>query len=383
MNLVDLVIVLLMIVSAVRGVDIGFVRQFGSLVGLWLGLIIGGWLVSLFSTHSTGAVLIILASVAFGVICGEMIGIKLKLLLNEHKINVLDRIFGAAMGVLTCLVAVWLGSTIITVVSSPGLQRAVRDSTIINYLDRTLPPATDAISSLESYLKNAGIADVIKTLEPKPSNNTTQLPTLASLNQVIVQSKESVVEIEGRSCTGISVGSGFITEDGLVVTNAHVVAGMRKPFVKDADGRHLSEVIGFDPDLDIAVLRTDGLSGPELTLASKLSPKNIPGAVMGYPGGGGLTTTPAILTDIITVLSKDIYEQASSNRQIYALRADIQKGNSGGPLIDKNGQVIGVIFARSTTYPQVGYALTSPDVLAVVSSAQNNPNNGESLRCLE
>lgn len=382
MTYVDIIIILVMIFAAVRGVDIGFVRQAGGLLGLWLGLALGGWIVSSFSMQSTVAIVILIACIVFGVIGGEVAGAKLKELVHERKINVLDRVFGAVMGIVTSLVVIWLGSTLITIVSSQGLQSAVRDSAIIRYLDRSLPPATDAIASLETYLASTGIPDMVKTEEPDLGGSSTPLPDLTSFASVIAGAQPSTLEIEGRSCSGIDVGSGFIADTNLVMTNAHVVAGMRTPFVRDATGRHPARIVAFDPVLDIAVLRVDDITGSALPLLSSEVPKGTTGVVLGYPGGGKFQAKPAIVADTFRAIGKDIYGDAAASRTIYALRADIVKGNSGGPLLDEQGNVIGVIFARSTSYNQVGYALTSPTVLPVLEQAKTSPSPGDSLRCL-
>jgi S1-C subfamily serine protease len=382
MNFIDVIIILLMLVAAVRGVDVGFVRQFGSLAGLWLGLAIGGVVVSSFSMNSTVAILTIITSIVTGVILGEVAGVKLKEVFHEHKVNIVDRICGAAMGIVTCLVAIWLGSTLVSIVSSPMLQRSIRDSAIIGYLDRSLPPATDAIASLETYLSNAGLQDVIKTTEPKLGSDTSPLPNITTFANVITTTKPSIVEVEGRSCSGIDVGSGFLVDTNLVVTNAHVVAGMRTPFVRDSNRRYPAKIVAFDSNLDIAVLQVEDLSGQPLPTRLDLAAKNTAGLVAGYPGGGDFVASPALIADTYIAVGSDIYNENKTSRKIYVLRADIQKGNSGGPLLNEAGEVIGVVFARSTTYDKVGYALTMPNVLKVIEQAKSNPNPGTSLRCL-
>jgi S1-C subfamily serine protease len=193
--------------------------------------------------------------------------------------------------------------------------------------------------------------------------------------------RPSVVEIEGRSCYGISVGSGFVADSGIVVTNAHVVAGMLRPYIQDNNGRHRAEIIGFDPDLDIAILRVSGLAGAPLKLVDDTVENGTGGVVLGYPGGGPFTAKPSAVIERFTALGKDIYNEGVDKRDVYALKADIREGNSGGPLIDIKDQVYGVVFARSTSYDKVGYALSTPAVIDKLAAAKANPSVGESARC--
>jgi S1-C subfamily serine protease len=126
----------------------------------------------------------------------------------------------------------------------------------------------------------------------------------------------------------------------------------------------------FDPSFDLAVLRTDAPLGPTLTISPSLASRGTQAAILGYPENGPLAIDPAGVTQEVTALGKDIYNNNAVTRGVYALDADVLPGNSGGPLIGPGGQVIGVVFSRSTVYPNVGYALTSPGVLSRVQQAQ-------------
>jgi S1-C subfamily serine protease len=125
----------------------------------------------------------------------------------------------------------------------------------------------------------------------------------------------------------------------------------------------------FDPSFDLAVLRTSAPLGPALTISSSLAPNGTQAALLGYPEDGPLTVNPASVTEEITATGKDIYNSGSVTRGVYALAANVLPGNSGGPLMGPGGQVIGVVFSRSTVYSNVGYALTSPGVLSRVQAA--------------
>lgn len=382
MNFVDILIILLLVASGIRGTDIGFVRQFGSLAGLCLGVALGGWFASVLNVHGNVAILLIVGFVMLGVVLGELLGLKLKVVFHDNKVNIIDKACGALMGVITCLLAVWISSMLVPALNSKTLQRSVRDSATIGVIDKTLPPATDIIAKLESFFVDAGLPDFIKTTEPKLPKNDIQLPKIESFAEVITSSKTSIAEVEGRSCSGFEMGSGFVADKNLVVTNAHVVAGMRYPFVRLEGKRYLAKVVAFDPDLDIAVLSSSSINTASLLLNEDLAKNGTLSVALGFPGGGSFRAKPSIVSDKIRVVSKDIYGQNQTERQVYVLRSDIEEGNSGGPLLDKTGKVIGVIFARSSTYAGVGYALTMPDVINVIKSAKENPSAGQNLRCL-
>ena len=126
----------------------------------------------------------------------------------------------------------------------------------------------------------------------------------------------------------------------------------------------------FDPDFDLAVLRTDAPLGPALTISSSLVPRGTQAALLGYPEDRGLTIGAAGVTEEVTAIGKDIYNNGSVTRGVYALDATVLPGQFGWPAARSGGQVIGVVFSRSTVYPDVGYALTSPGVLARVQQAE-------------
>jgi len=163
---------------------------------------------------------------------------------------------------------------------------------------------------------------------------------------------------------------------GLVVTNAHVVAGIASPDVIDSTGRHSTSVALFDPRLDIAVLRVPGLTDPVLPIHTDAVGRGTTGVVLGYPNGGPLTARKAGVAAVFEANGLDIYGSSQTTRQIYQLDAVVQPGNSGGPLVASgdpgiaNGTVIGVVFARSTSNTDVGYALAMPAVATDVAHAE-------------
>lgn len=382
MNFVDFLILALILLTIARGMEIGLVRQAASLGGLIIGLFVGSLIASLIDGSPIISLIIIGIGILGAIIGSEYLGVKLKRSFHEKKLNKVDRVLGAVLGGIIGMALVWFSAAILPTVPSVALRQTVRDSKIIGWMDRSLPPTTNIVSWLEHSLAQTKLPEIIGELEPTINNTKTPVPDIANFNGVITSARDSVVEIEGRSCSGVGVGSGFVVAPNYIVTNAHVVAGMRYPYIQDVDGRHSAEVVAFDSSLDIAVLKTERLRGKSLQLSNDILPVSTPGVVLGYPGGGPFSATPAAIIEHFTALGKDIYEQNQNRRDTYALKADIEPGNSGGPLLDQNGVVIGVIFARSTTYSQVGYALTSPSVQQIVSQAKSQPSNNDNLRCL-
>jgi S1-C subfamily serine protease len=381
MNYVDLLIALILFIVIFRGAEAGMVRQVLSLVGLVLGIGIGSLLASLFHADALVSLLLISVTTIITMAYSEYFGLLIKNRVRNVRLHKVDGILGAGIGCIIGLLFIWFSASLVSAVPSTNFREAVRDSKVIGWLDDTLPPATQIVDWLNATLAQTKLPDIVKQLEPRLPNLTATLPNIGEFSDVIAATKSSVVEVEGRSCNGLSVGSGFVAQNNIIVTNAHVVAGMLHPYVYDQNGRHSSKVIGFDPDLDIAVLRVSDLAGSPLTIASTTVPSGTKAVALGYPGGGPFTAQAGVVVERFTAIGSNIYNEGSNKREVYALKADIEPGNSGGPLINKANQVIGVIFAKSTAYSKVGYALSSPEVATNVQQVLAHPGSPDSTRC--
>jgi S1-C subfamily serine protease len=180
----------------------------------------------------------------------------------------------------------------------------------------------------------------------------------------------STVKIVGDGCGQIQEGSGFVVAPGLVVTNAHVVAGIAHPMVQIGTVFHNTTVLLFDPYYDLAVMRVTGLDAPPLVLDPDQVGRGVQAAVLGYPGGGPFTVAAAGVMAAFEAQGRDIYGQGLTVREVYEIQAVVRPGNSGGPLVQPDGEVIGVVFSRSTTNGDIGYALTSPGVRTRVEESE-------------
>lgn len=378
MDLLDFFIILLVVALAIRGYAAGFFRQAGSLSGLLLGLIVGAALAPLLARFFGGAQLraiiawsvILVAVVAFTGL-GEWAGLRVAQLLHRIKLRAIDKFAGAALGVGVGLVAVWLLAAMTMNLPIGGLRQQIHQSAILRALDATLPPAPEVLARFGRIIAPNGFPQVFTGLEPPPQPPVTG-PNAAAVNMAASTGRASTVRIEGLGCGGIVGGSGFVAAPSLVATNAHVVAGISNPVVFDGAGPHPATTVWFDPDLDFAVLRVGGLSATPLPLLPGDVPRGTPGAVLGYPGGGPLTVSPAAVLGERVAVGRDIYDQGLVRRTIYELQADVRPGNSGGPVVASQGAVLGVVFAASQVQGGIGYALTSREAAPGLARAATN-----------
>lgn len=387
--LIDLLIIAVIASAIYRGFSSGFVRQGAAVAGFFAGLFLGSWLqphtVSLAHTPTGRALLVIattLGCALIGLTVGEYLGLKLKLRLFGRHINKVDNGLGSVLSIVSVLISVWLLASIIIGLPSNEIKTAVRSSKIIAELNRVLPPAPDVIASLGHLIDPNGFPDVFIGNEPVPPGSV-NLPSLGSLANAVSADQTSVLRIRGLGCGGIVSGSGFVVSNGLVATNAHVVAGIAQPYVQDARGSHAATVIWFDPNLDFAVLKVNGLTEPPLNVLNGDVPRATPAAVLGYPGGGSFSAASAAVLDEFNAAGRNIYGTGHTLRDVYEIQADIIPGNSGGPLVASNGQVIGVVFAESTSYNHVGYALTTSQVSKEIKQASSRTQAVGTGSCAE
>jgi len=284
------------------------------------------------------------------------------------------------------VVAVLLSSWLVaSVISSPNsrftwLSTAVARSDILHSIDGILPQVPPLFTDLQDFLNTQGFPQVFSSLTP-PSTGSVSTPTSAATQALANPALSSTVKILGAACGNEQEGSGFVVGPGLVATNAHVVAGEATTEVLVNGTPYRASAVFFDPSFDLAVLRTDAPLGPVLTIDPNAVGRGTQAAVLGYPEDGPLSIGAAGVTAEVTAVGRDIYNQGTVTRGVYALDADVRPGNSGGPLMGPGGQVVGVVFSRSTVYPNVGYALTSPGVLARVQTAETRRGTASTGPC--
>jgi S1-C subfamily serine protease len=376
--LVDLAIIGILGLAAVHGVTQGAALQVLSFGGFWIGLLLGAALApftqklvqSPFAAAFVSLVTLLGLALIGGAV-GRYFGTHAWGALQRLKLGKADAAAGGVVSIVAALMAVWLVALLLAAGPTRQVSRAIHDSAIVRTLVNTLPPAPNVFARLQSFIGTTAFPRVFEGLEPIPAGPV-NVPGNAAVQAAVSAAGPSTVRVTGFGCGGVQTGSGFVVQPGnLVVTNAHVVAGIDSPQVEDSRGSHRSVPVLFDDQLDLAVLRTSDLAGGPLSIFNGEANRGQGGAVMGYPGGGRFNAGPAAVLRRFFATGRDIYNQNTTRREVYQLQAEIRQGNSGGPFVKQDGTVLGVVFAASTTQGSVGYALTSKEVIPRVQQAQS------------
>ena len=377
-SVLDLMLVLLLALSILSGYRRGATMQIFGVVGLIGGVALGAYvaprLASLANSPAT-AVALVLGSVLIGAVLGNVagwvVGSKVKSKARDHgSVRRVDAVGGSLLSVGALLLVTWFLALNLANGPFPGLARGIRDSRVVRTLDAALPAPPSLLGELQHVLSMLGFPDVFVGLPPEPAEPVDP-PRGEDAAAATRAARDSTVEILGRGCYQgfLNQGSGFVVAPGLVVTNAHVVAGTDEQWITQADGDTAAAVVVFDPNLDLAILRAPELDAPPLRLLRTEVERGRGGAILGYPGSGPLEATAAAVRQVIEPVGRNVYGEGEVRRRVYELQASIRRGNSGGPFVLPDGKVAGVVFANSVVADDVGYALLSTEVLPSLEEA--------------
>lgn len=378
MSVLDVLIIITVLVQSAWWAKTGFTHGFFSLAGFWLGFIGGAALAPHALTLTADPLLRMLAAVAIilglafiaGSI-GQVIGVRLSGITKRLRLGIADGILGAVFGAMVTLVIIWLLAAVLSGVPYREVNREIRNSTVLQTMNQVLPDAPAVISGIASLINPEGFPRVFLGPEPRPVEPVEQ-PSTKEVAAAIETAGASTVRLEGAGCGGVVTGSGFVAAPGMVVTNAHVVAGIVNPSVVDTNGQRQAEVIYFDADKDIAIMKTANLAGKPLRIRENAQNRGAGTVALGYPGGGRLSGTPAAILRQIDARGLNIYGEKTVMRSMYELQTEVTSGNSGGPVVLPDGTVAGMIFARSESEQGIGYALTSQEILTALETARSS-----------
>ncbi len=374
-NVIDGMIIVILAAAAFGGLHFGVIRQLVLSVGLF-GMFIGLALVYdklAFLTPSSGLRRVILAllmlTIAF-LCCGFLLDIgawaRRRLWPHEPEQRSSEETGGAIAGAITAVIMVWVAAAIFgPVTAGSSFGRQLETSRVLRVAD-TIGGVPPLLKKTVRLLGPFTAPDVFADEEPQFGGGALRDDSLdqhySQLDAAVARAALSTVKITAWGCGSSSAGSGFLLDAHTVATNAHVIAGADRVSVHDKNGSYLARSIWFDPLLDVALLRTENdMPDAPLVLQTKPSGVGAIGGVLGYPGGS-FQTGDAIILQQLNAMGYDIYGKTKTLRKVYALRGAISAGNSGGPLINTNGEVLGMVFGHSTSQPRTGYALTADQV---------------------
>jgi S1-C subfamily serine protease len=387
-NLLDVIVIVLVMLAAANGFRRGAALQLFTYVGLLAGLLAGALIAPRVVgvatsplTRAALALVVLLGLAALGDAAGWAIGTRVWVAARRTVLGTVDSVAGSAVAIVAVLVAVWFLGWNLANGPIPSLSSEIRGSAIVRGLDRTFPRPPSIIAQVRQLLNRFGFPEVFAGLPPAPAGPV-QGPTQGQAAALARKVGGSTVRIVGEACNAIQEGSGFVVAPNYVLTNAHVVAGVQAPRVQHQNGSSQDAItVLFNPRMDVAILRVDGLSGNPLPLDPQDVGRGSKGAVLGYPGGGRLTVGAAAVRRDIQAIGRDIYGRAVVQRDVYELQATVRPGDSGGPFVLFDGEVAGVVFAASTTDASVGYALTTPQIIPLVKQAEGRANRVSTDGC--
>jgi hypothetical protein len=348
MTPIDWIIVAAAVAFGVWGYGHGLIVGALTLGGFAAGAILGSRLGPVLLEGGSESPYAPLTALLGGLLLGAMLAVTMEGVAQAVRLRAirgpggvaLDGIGGAVLYAALALGLAWvLGAVALHTPGARELRPDVQESAILGGLNDLLPPS-------------GPILNVLNRIDPTPDVKGPEArvpPPAAEIarDPEVRAAGAGVVRVLGTAC-GLGVaGSGWIAEPGLVVTNAHVVAGQDDTAVATQDGIELEATpVHYEPRNDVAVLEVDGLGGTPLSLAASAK-RGTEAAVLGYPENGPFTISPARLGRTGEVVSQDSYGRGPVRRLMTPFRADVRSGNSGGPLVGDDGQVLATVFAAS------------------------------------
>ncbi|WP_237224681.1 MarP family serine protease [Rothia nasisuis] len=368
MTVLDWVIIAIIVLYFLAGLRQGLFVTLGTFVGFVLGAVAAlyatPWVISQVDSqwYLLAGLGTLLGCLVLGQTLGMTLGSAIRKASDRTPLRGLERLAG---GLLNMVLAALVIITVVLVVRPlgiPAVTALTADSKVVTWMMQVTPvSAQEKVTEIRGQIVQAtGLPEISQLLYPEQAAPTETLATSA-----LEEASWSVVQVLGaaQACSYTSEGSGFVVDGDLVVTNAHVVAGVSTPSVLARDGQAATgEVVYFDAERDIAIISAPSLNVNPLSVNQAEVATGTTVAFMGYPGGGPYESRPATVQGLgytQTVNAKT--GETNPSRLVYQLAANVQQGNSGGPVLTDDGQVMGMVFAKSTQ-SQTGYAVPSSQI---------------------
>ncbi len=368
----DIAVIGVALIAAISGWRSGALGSLMSFVGVILGAIAGVMLAPHVVSHIHSpraklfaALFLILALVVIGEVAGVVLGRAVRGSIRNGPIRAVDSIVGVALQLVVVFVAAWLLASPLTSSDQLNLAAAVRGSKVVAEVDKYAPEWLRTVPKrMSALLSTSGLPDVLEPFGRTPIQNVDPPDASLADSLVVAQARPSVVKIRGvaTSCQKVLEGTGFVIAPNKVMSNAHVVAGSDSVTVEAEGKKYDATVVSYDPNADISILDVPNLPQQPLVFADEPAKSGTDAVVLGYPGGGDFVASPARVREIIELSGPDIYKTTTVNREVYTIRGLVRQGNSGGPMINRSGKVIGVVFGAAVDDNDTGFVMTTNEV---------------------
>ena len=368
----DIAIIGVALIAAISGWRSGALGSLLSFVGVILGAIAGVMLAPHLVGHIDSpraklfaALFLILALVVVGEVAGVVLGRAVRNSIRSGGVRGVDSVVGVALQLLVVMVAAWLLATPLTSTDQPSLAAAVRGSKVVAEVDKYAPDWLRAVPKrMSALLSTSGLPDVLEPIGRTPIQAVEPPDASLADSLVVGTARPSVVKIRGvaTACQKVLEGTGFVVAPNRVMSNAHVVAGSDSVTVEAEGKKYDATVVSYDPNEDISILAVPDLPQKPLVFADQPAKTGTDAVVLGFPGGGDFAATPARVREIIELSGPDIYKTTTVNREVYTIRGTVRQGNSGGPMINRAGEVIGVVFGAAVDDDDTGFVMTTNEV---------------------
>lgn len=373
-DLLDVVLAVAVVLFAISGYRQGFVVGVLSFVGFLGGGILGAqlapsvadWPLLVDLPRAVVGLAVVFLFASIGQVLATLVGGAVRRRITWHPVRQLDALGGAVVSVIGLLLVTWLVGRAVAQSPYPSLSAQVRGSAVIGTVDELVPDGGRRLfTEFRQLIDEQGFPEVFDGLDPTQVQPVDPPDPALAGSPVVRDLEQSVLKITGiaEDCDRNVEGTGFVYAPERVMTNAHVVAGVDEPEVQvGQDERLEATVVLFDPVTDVAVLHVPGLDRPALPFAEEPAEAGDGAVVAGYPQDGPFRADAARVRGTLDARGSDIYGQEAADREVLAIFSRVRPGNSGGPLVDPAGAVLGVIFAAAADDPDVGYALTREEV---------------------
>ncbi|MBZ8177550.1 MarP family serine protease [Corynebacterium poyangense] len=371
--IIDLILLIAVIITLFAGWRMGAVTSIFSTVGVISGLVGAAMLapfvmekVASTSLRILFALGLIVLLVALGNLIGTTLGAWLRNALGKTPVRSIDSLVGGILQPVATLLVAWLVAHPLAMSAGGDISSGIQGSKILAATDKAVPERFHNLPDrISAMLSESGLPPIMGVYQQHAGAEVDPPDQQIVHSPVVNTVRPSVIHVMGDAemCSRRLMGSGFVASPHHVITNAHVVAGTNRVNLDTVHGVEQAQVVYYNPEVDLAVLYAPNLDLPALPWAEEPAQTGDDALVLGFPESGPFSVSPARVREKLMIAGPDIYAQGRVEREAYTLRGSVRQGNSGGPVINSDGEVIGVVFGAAVDNSDTGYAITRAEVL--------------------